>query len=742
MAATADWDRRGNRLRRTQNVGALAKGLEKELYRPRAAPKPKSFCGGKLDPKLGLKDPKFHDCLERLPASAGGLMTYQSTVQETARTLALTSPNKLAGHRGLLVYHTTGSGKTVSSLAICLAYMRTNRFVAVVTTPSNLKDNSAKHYLSLLKYFPTGPADILNITPAEAKKQQQRDPEGFAARVAAQFTQRVSFSSYWRFASCLGVGSAPTKECGSPGGIAKTWKQKGLAVILDEAHAIASPGRGENPEKSRKLREFFLENSQTEKLHLYALTATPGDTPEQWATLLSMVRNVGQPAFTASSLDQAQALVSHADPSGNVTRVAVRRDPPIQKVSMDAAYFTSLLFLLSTMKSPGAIKQLGHSPPEEFLAKIRAASLVMGPSARAWMGPAGARWVPEGGQAVATRSFKNLVASPKLVKVLQNVVGGPGKQYLYVPEEGTPRVATVVAAMLEKAGWTDVSDRAAKGTFDVESADTVGKNFIVYRATGRTETELARMRAAFNGLKTSPGGKAGEVRVEAYTPESAARNIQGQRIKIVVASGGFYQGFNVAALRGVHLPCPFPTKKQERQAEGRGARLDAHKFLPEADRTVAVHRYVDTLPAEITRGGLLESLPPKKKALATSVQKSLDWMDTEHGAPGLRSFNALLYKKASGGRANGAEDPMNRLERQMKNAAVDCLDLRKLHPGTKCAQVKAVQMLQNKMAAPGTSNAAKARILKALNAWKTRLASSRRPASAKRATRPAGLCSA
>lgn len=711
---TRQWDRRGDRLRRTQNTAELARGLDRELYRKRPPPKPKSSCSATLDPALGLRTPAFHECLDALPAT-DSLMAWQRTVRETASALALAPPERLAGHRGLLVHHSTGSGKTVTSLGICIAYMRTSRFVCVVTTPANLKDNNAKHYLSLLKlrYGLQGCADVLGLTLAQARAADARDPAGFFAKVAAVFEKRVRFYTYWRFASCLGIGSAPTAECNGREGVAKNWRAKGLAVILDEAHAIANPGRGENPEKSRKLRDFFTQNNQND-LHLYCLTATPGDTKAQWASILSMVRRSDQEPFTASTLTRAAAdgLVSHADASGDTTRVAARKNVD-HATPMSLQYFVSLLFLLHTMTktSPAAARQLLHEPPTEFLTKIRAASLVLGPAARTWMGAPGRGWVPDGAAGVKVGRYAGLVASPKLVAALKNAETLPGKAFVFCPEEGTPRVAVIAAEMLRAAGWEDVSDAAAAGRFDPSSA-APKKRFIVYRDANRTPADLARMRRAVDGFRGDG---------EAYGAAVAARNGDGRLIKIVISTK--YEGFDLKALRSVHLPVPFATKKQEKQAEGRGPRLDAHAFLPQTDRNVEIHRYHDVLGSDITRSGLLESLPPRKAALAAAVAKSLDWMDAQAGqaAGGVRSFNSLLRLKARGGRAAGEIDPMNVLESEMRDAAVDCLALRRLHPGRRCVASRAMRQLEKKLLEPGLSDSTRARIQLSIADWKRRM---------------------
>lgn len=713
-------------MRRKANTGRLAAGITKELYRVRPPPKPKSSCGARLDPRLGLRDPAFKQCLHDLPKAASALLGHQATAIETARTLALTDPRKLGGHRGLLTWHSTGSGKTVTSLGIALAYMQTPRFVAIVTTPANERDNNVAKYMKNLFdhksfeverngqkiserrfLFPDGPMQVLRsttkyarITPKQVQAWWDRDLPGLKLAVAEAFAKKVKFFTFWRFASCMGLRNNPTKECGGPAGIANAWKTRGLAVVLDEAHAIVSPGKGENPELSRRLYDFFSEQSQNPKLHLYCLTATPGDSPSAWAKILSLVRRVGQQPFTANvAYANTEALLSYRNMSKDARMLARNVAVPPRDVVMDPRYFVSLLQVLAGLHaSESASKQLSHDPPGDFISRIRAASLVLGSSARQWLSKGA--WMPQGGEAVSVSTFKNLTASAKMVAAIDNVdalararPGKPGKAYMYLPEDGFPRVATVAAEMLRKRGWTDVTDRLLAGRFDLRSPETLGKNFLVLRPT-RTDNELARIREAFNGLMPKPGGGR-RLEFEEYDAQTAARNLHGQRIGLIVCTGTYFQGVDLKALRSVHLPTPFPTRIQEKQAAGRGRRVGAHQYMDEADRDVAVYRYRDVLPKELTRAAVIASLPPKKKKLVEEVARALNWMDVEVGAaPGgenLRSFNSLLQNKARGGLAKGAMNPLNAFENRMRNAAVDCAALKQLHPGARCKDLSPVR---------------------------------------------------
>lgn len=723
-----EWERRKGRVRRKANTGRLAVGITKELYRVRPPPKPKSSCGARLDPVLGLRDSAFKQCLHDLPKAASALLGHQATAVETARTLALSDPRKLGGHRGLLAWHTAGSGKTITALGIALAYMQTSRFVAIVTTPANERDNNLAKYLkNLFDYkmfdvvrngqkvqerrylFPDGPLQVLRstakyarITPRQVQAWWERDFQGLKSKVGEIFSRKVKWQTYWRFSSCLGLKSNPTKECGGPGGIANAWKTRGMAVILDEAHALVSPGKGENPELSRKLYEFFDEHSQNPKLHLYCLTATPGDSPAAWAKLLSLVRRVGQPKFTADlTYANTEALLSYRNMSKNARLLARNVAVPARDIAMDPRYFVSLLqVLVGLQASQSSAKQLSHDPPEDFISRIRAASLVLGSSARQWLSKGA--WTPEGGESVNVSSFKNLTASAKMVAVMNNVdalararPGKPGKQYLYLPEDGVPRVASVAVELLKKRGWTDVTEGVLSGRFDLRSPSSVGKNFVVFRATGRSENDLARIREAFNGLVPASGSTSRKLEFEEYDTQTAARNLHGQRIGLVICTGTYYQGVDLKALRAVHLPTPFPTRKQETQATGRGRRAGAHQFMNEADRDVTVYRYRDVLPPQLTRSVVLESLPPKKKKLVEEVARALNWMDVEAGGSAggeaLRSFNSLLQRKASGGLAKGEKNPLNAFENRMRNAAVDCAALKQLHPGARCKDVSPVR---------------------------------------------------
>jgi hypothetical protein len=65
------------------------------------------------------------------------VQAHQTDVYEFARILANRHPKEVGGIRGMLCYHSVGSGKTATSLGVALAFWTTKRNIVLATTPEN-----------------------------------------------------------------------------------------------------------------------------------------------------------------------------------------------------------------------------------------------------------------------------------------------------------------------------------------------------------------------------------------------------------------------------------------------------------------------------------------------------------------------------------------------------------------------------------------------------------------------------
>ncbi len=201
-------------------------------------------------------------------------------------------------YRGGLVWHGTGSGKTVSGLGIIMQYLKMSDllekrgiprpYICVVTTTSNERQNGMDKYLqNLMEYYPHYALELAraqNATITRFEKIRIFDA------LKKTFVKRVRFFNYVKFASCAGLYTknniqmdVECQEMRLDAG--KDWARRGMVLILDESHELikANMNDWKNDESTKNeyqaiLRTKRLLEASTKNpfFHTFCMTATPG----------------------------------------------------------------------------------------------------------------------------------------------------------------------------------------------------------------------------------------------------------------------------------------------------------------------------------------------------------------------------------------------------------------------------------------------------------------------------------
>ena len=285
--------------------------------------------------------------------------------------------------RGGLVNHSTGSGKTVTSLGIVMEYLKMREmlqrlhspnhapgkqvrvqgpYICIVTLKSNVDQNGLQKYLKNLRtHYPEYARSLL---PAHVYEQEASVQE---KHLTSAFQQRVKYFSFIQFASCLGLYGKDKdgknrdikgdKDCLQ---MRKDWKKRGIVVIIDEAHELTKSDlrdwgkiKGDVTKNEYqailRTKRFLLKHcgmgtkiregstpARPEQanplLHVYALTATPGTSPQQVVDTINMVRPANMGIRTLDNWKKTPILhrfISFADLSGNKTLFAKVTDEEI-----------------------------------------------------------------------------------------------------------------------------------------------------------------------------------------------------------------------------------------------------------------------------------------------------------------------------------------------------------------------------------------------------------------------------
>lgn len=545
------------------------------------------------------------------PLQPNKLFPHQQHVQSMVRrVLDGTSVPTL---RGGLVWHGTGTGKTVSSLSILVEYIRhksqgKNPYLVVVSHRSNIKENGPEKYRrNLRQHFPSVDASALD---------------------------GVHFLTYAQFANRLGLMRYREKWT--------DWKRRGMVVIIDESHVLTESQKPrvmkQNDATAAWKTKVWLDTvfrratTQTSNAphHIYCLTATPGATVQEFLKTINLVRPGSMAPLTQETVfinAAVKKMISYADIRNNYNIFPRPVEPSIRDVSVNLSllHYVVICYSIGKLLASGEMKE-HEACGEMYLRKARSLEDIMyttntstvlkGPVFEALcrdykIDTTGSVSISP---SVNTRSNRSIpgcdqpklpIISPKIQKCIKNVATKPGKQLLYITSH--THIPVVEAVLRQQYGFADASSSARRK----QAIRTPAKRFLAISK----HTEQAQFADYFN----APGGD----------------NAQGEIVKILIVSGQNYMGLNVRGLRGIHATVPFVTDSAHTQFQGRGARAYGHSNLPREDRTTSAYMYESNVNAggnsrtfTDTVSRTIESIGGRKMTAATlgHVQRGYDWL--------------------------------------------------------------------------------------------------------------------
>lgn len=647
----------------TRIPGQIQKYTNDEKYAI-AKPPPPPICQGQqmnlknLDPATscflqGMQErlKPVLDAIEKGKAAGADACTatrkqmqpHQQGVYELARAMATRTPEEMGGSRGLLAFHNTGSGKTVSSLGIIMAFFNTERQIILATTPANEADNNLEKYAeNLLTFFPERAAEVFkgkrlpNLGDGKAIKAWVNDKSNIEP-----FTKKIKTYTFFTLASDLGLPKTPGQRGGrnKPRGIDLLVNGgKGSVLIMDEVQSLFTP----DPSFKRStdyLLPKLTDPAVVSKMFVFALTATPGNSVKDIINVLNFVRPSGSPAFTpADAKDPSKfaGLVSYVDIRSDTTRYGTKKVQNIY-VPMDGRYYAGFLKSITlTDADLDYAKRVKESKEFGFLSKQRTAgdflvkSAVAGLFSEAELKAKAAKSIPE---AVSINASQVRILSPKLVQMLANVMEMPGKQYIWVAELNT---AKVVSQALIKMGYGQVQP----GQFKMQTTpgDNSGKKSL--QPTAALNGQARRFIMYKKG--TANGEDLNEKVLTGYAGYfNNKNNDDGSLCKIMLATETYYQGLDMRALQGVHLVDSLFNATADKQAVGRALRLCGHSGAKV--KNVIVHRYFSTPPSAKFNAAALSL-----KGAAAKKVKDMEPLDRKiRSIPGKNALSGFIMPEGT-----------------------------------------------------------------------------------------------
>jgi superfamily II DNA or RNA helicase len=317
-------------------------------------------------------------------------------------------------------------------------------------------------------------------------------------------------------------------------------------IILDEIHKLFDPSSLDST-YYREAQEYLLERRQELNCVIVLLTATPGRTTNELCDLLNIIRDPFEPPITFENEYEfqrnVQGLVSYIDMSNDH-----KLFPFIQEKKLEIP--------------------MSRQQQEQYMIRFKKDDI---------------RGARRYSNSLFEKNSNMLwsMFSPKTNTICDNIMNNSGKHYAYstfYDRRGTGGHGIHnLAALLEENGYTQLLPSMCKNiNLIAQPRYIILTNKDVSEGSTSENIEHDNLEALLN----------------IYNDE---KNINGDIVKVILASQGYNESIDLHAVQYVHIMEPQLDYIDEIQTIGRAARRCSHSRLPYNNRIVNVYRYLSVL---------------------------------------------------------------------------------------------------------------------------------------------------
>lgn len=481
-----------------------------------------------------------------------------------------------SSNKGLLAWHSTGSGKTCTATGVMEAFWKSNRQIIFVSSidaltsnpPFKFHDCASKLYqwtddvkdafekrFVMFKTF----AKMANcVLKSNKLKQILKIKELKEVPLSVHVPNLSNINiliNYLKNMYDLKQSTAEIKlilQNLNMDNIEDFVDLDNSILIVDEVHNLF------RPLPAQKAKHKYLEDQITENtnLKIVILTATPGDNVTDIIKLLNIVRDpntdkILQPDSNLSAFKESiRGLISYFDMNNDTSKFPTINEE-ISRYPMSMKQFDK--YVEAYKKVPKNLQDFEYLSKKQQLNKL-------------WQG------ARKYSNMLYTfdKSLKLTEFSSKLPGLLENILKYPNeKHYIYSAfhtKQGSGQGIYAIAKELEKIGYTKDTGKKTKH----------GKHYMIATRTDIKNVDFDKLVAKFN----------------------SSENKNGDLIQIFLASQNFNEGIDLKAVRHIHIFEPLVNMALEYQTIGRARRYCSHSDLDKADWNVKIHKYISDLPME------------------------------------------------------------------------------------------------------------------------------------------------
>lgn len=524
----------------------------------------------------------------------------QSIVNATMKNIAMYPDNT---NRGILAWHSTGSGKTCTGMGVIDAfwdatttYAKSNvvvpRQIIFASSIAGINANSAEVFARCARLFYDRFKDKeyeYGITKTDDKEDENIIIQNIVKALNDRNVMRLTFAELAnRIEKTEEFKEKYKKENKKSYRYEGEPQKKGTWVdldnsvlIIDEVQDIFQPIPTQRKQHDL-VRRHLTNVKKHPNLKIVVLTATPGDTVDDVMTLINMVRHPDQDEIKApKNMDDYEAASHELAPQ-------IRGLVSFLDMSHDNTKFPTIT---------------GNNELEEF--KLRNEDFVKYAEEYIKTIEAKNKTNMDWSELVKTNKtqdyWKKTRQLSNLYKIASSVDGSSGKipklidrivkkykdekHYVYSAFTDTNGLESI-ADELKNAGYVEFKHNMDNMVFDYNEKQGDKKKRFFSILSNKS------LGSGGNGQETQKQikQKADNLQkiINIYNDKN---NLQGQRIHVILASDGYNQGVDLKGVKHIHILEPFLKIMSDKQAIGRAVRHCSHSDFPKDKWNVMIHRY-------------------------------------------------------------------------------------------------------------------------------------------------------
>lgn len=640
--------------------------------------------------------------------------TYLPSISQSVVNMMMKkiAENQASTNRGIICWHSTGSGKTCTAGGVIDAFWGTNRQIIFASSKDAIASNPPENFhLCVSRLFPRFAGKSLELIKDEfenrninflsfaelanriAKLEKIKKELGIAKKVMKQKVSGgapAGTSKIDGLANFIVNAYGVTKEQAKAAALKANAKSiadivdlDNCILIVDEVHNLFRPIANQKKLYS-KVEERLVNPSVHPSLKVVILTATPGDNVTDVMKLINTVRDPTHPVIKAPNPESGEdvmrfkhdvrGIISYFDMSGDATKFPKVYDNGPVKYPMSAKQFAQ--YIEKYKEVTDGMKNYDSLAKNNQLAKY-------------WQG---------------ARKYSNMLYtfdktmkltefSSKLPALLEKIQSFPNeKQYCYsafYTNQGSGQGILEIGRQMEKLGYKKLTVAESKEANKSGKQLPPGKRYI-----------MAIQKEIGEEGSVSAGRNLHEM-LKIYNSEA---NKNGAIVHMLLASQGFNEGLDLKDVRHIHIFEPLVTMASDLQTIGRARRFCSHAHLDQSEWTVQIHRYLSDIPSDSSKRQDMEiesvnlegiisnleerikALPPKKEAETRKLLKE----KLAEAKADLKELKKTMKKTVSAADVKNIDEfiyneAQNRMKELftiyhcMKEAAVDCQLLKKFH---------------------------------------------------------------